>query len=77
MSNSASFVVFAHQRAARTAFQRFSDIVGSNTSTAVTLTAHTVPQAVFIEKTAPSFTVHVATYSYDGVIHTDSYWSDV
>ena len=76
MSNSASFYVFTHARTQRTAAQRFSDIVGSNTSTAVTVTAHTSPQPLFIEKSAPLFNIRTASYSYDGVIHTDSFWAD-
>lgn len=76
MSNSASFVVFVHKHYAVPLATHFANVHGTTTTANVTITAHTSPQPVVIEKVVQNATIMVASYSYDGIVHTDSYWSD-
>lgn len=76
--------IIKHQHQPETLAAHVSAILGVTTSTAVLVTAHSVPAAAhpFIVTTAISagaigWGVKVATYSYDGVIHTESYRSDI
>lgn len=56
----------------------FQNIHGVNSSAAVTETSHSTHGLFVVTTKAVSsgFLVQVVTYSYDGVIHTDSFISD-
>lgn len=56
-----------------------NNIRGVSVSTAVTETSHS-HYGITLVTTKPQsahFTIQVFSYSYDGVIHTDSYISDI
>lgn len=73
---------FVHKHVALTATQHAAQLLPASTSTAVTVTAHTTPTPLFVTKvalttqTGTGWGVLTQAYSYDGIIHTESYISD-
>lgn len=74
---------FLHRHVALTHTQQLANIFPASTSTAVSVTAKTTPTALFITKvatvnsTGSGYGILTQAYSYDGVLHVDSFRSDI
>lgn len=71
--------VLLHGHTSETYAQVFTNLMGANVLSTVNISnaAHTQLTVSTVKASGLGWTVRTFAYSYDGVIHTDSYISDI